>query len=624
MQLFSPETLTKLKQKATDSAEWSSLIARVDAWCASAHPMLSQSGGWIHNYICPTHWMPLHYDGNQPNLHQCPIGDTCEGDIYDEAWLAWRHREIADMSLDCAIAFAVTGNKTYLAEVERTIRHYTDFYSKSAGADSAETWMVKGRVFNQALTESLWAAPLLHAYDLVSDSLDASLKTTTETEFLRPLAETMAASQDKLIADDHVESNYMAWFNATLGCIGYILNEPAYIHRAIDGEGGFIRHLTLSTLPDGMQYEVTPYYHNFVVLAYQILAEAALANGRDLYAIRGEQAQSIQAMWRALPHLTLPDGTLADLADGSYWIESVYDRELIFVYEIARAHDDHPSIATTLHHAYTRSGRTSDHWAAWLFGKPTASIPTLPEPVEEPIQLLPSSGVAIMNASPHLSAVAPFGAYRGAHSHGDQLTMQVYPFSNDAACILYGIQERRDWYQSAYAHNGLIIDNASPKTFDQAHHQLTDNQITLEATDAFVANVSRTISIQDNRLIDQLTTTSDTPHQYDWLFHIDGKLESPLQFETIDQKPLAQSESAQFITIYAQALTVTQATFTIIHNDQTYGLNLQTEHPVTLYLATSPGNSWNPTQKRTTLIARSTNTNQQYKTEISHQNKDHG
>ncbi|MGB1249519.1 MAG: alginate lyase family protein [Candidatus Promineifilaceae bacterium] len=632
MQLFAVSTISALKRQIEPnrpkSADWQRLLARVDRWCADSAELPNQSGGWIHNYICPVHWMPLVYDGNLAKTHVCPVGDSCEGLVYDEAWLAWRHREFADMSREIAIAYALTGEPRYLAEVERVLRHYVAFYTNFEGADSAESWMLTARVFNQALTEALWAIPLIHAYDLVSADLSSDFQQQIEHEFLRPLAGTMAIAQDSLIEKDHVESNYMAWFNAALGCLGYTLGEPEYIARAIDGDGGFIKHISAGVLADGKQYEVTPYYHNFVVLAYQILAEAAASNGRDLYAVRGEQGQSITSMCQALTQCTLPDGTIADLGDGSYWIDSVYDRELIEVYEIASAHNPNISPFTdALTHAYARSQRKRDGWAALLYGSETIASHS-PAATLPPLQLLPDAGVAILNASPQLSAVALFGAHRGSHSHGDQLSLQVWPFSNDAGCVLYGIPARREWYQDSYAHNVLVVDGQSQNKFSQAMHQLDGRLLSLTATDAYPdCAVSRVVEIDGDRLVDRLsvsaTSTGSGPaesiHTYDSVFHVDGELQlTNLTTGAIDET-VGSSVAAQQIFLTEKASRVHSAEFQINHNGQIYTLTLTGSEPFDLLLGTAPGTSWNPTERRRVIIGRTVGTTQTYQTTIQHQ-----
>ena len=657
MRLFAGSTIDALKHHSAPNrpkhADWQRLIARVDAWCAAAAEIPSQSGGWIHNYICPTHWLPIAYVGDS-QLHHCPAGHTVEGSKFDEAWLAWRHRQFADTAREVALAYVVTGQANYLAEVERVLLAYADFYANFEGADSAESWMLTARVFNQALTESLWAIPLIHAFDLVSADLDATIRQQIERDFLRPLAGTISQAQDALIAKDDVHHNYMTWFNAALGCLGYTLEDAELIERAIDGAGGFINNLSAGVLPDGMQYEVTPYYHNFVVLAYVILAEAAAANGRDLYAVRGAtEKQSIIGMCEALTQTLLPDGRTADLGDGSYWIDSVYDRELIEVYEIAASHrPDFSSFKTMLTYAYARSQRERDGWAALLFG--AESITPQPQTINPQPQHLPDAGVTILRASPELAAVALFGAFRGSHSHGDQLSLQVWPFSNDAGCVLYGISARRDWYQDSYAHNSLVIDGQTQRQFSQATHTLgqivNSHMLSLQSTDAYGrCKVLRRIYTGENRLEDVINVYADAAlakkssifhitgdshpnssiaeavdkpapkdHTFDYVFHVDGELLlTNLATETIDE-PVGASVAAQQIFLVEKAIDVNSAEFTITHAGETYNLTLIGKEPFDLLLGTAPGTSWDPTQRRRVIIGRTIGQSQSYSMTITH------
>ncbi len=625
MRLFSSQTIAAMRNSIAagqpKAQAWQQLVQRVDAWCAVPAELPNVSGGWIHKYICPTTWLPLMYDGNRPNEHRSPAGTTCEGVAYDEAWLAWRHREIADMSRDAALAFVITNEARYLAEVERILLHYAAFYSNFAGADTAEAWMIPARVFNQALTEALWAIPAIHAFDLVADALDADVREKIVVDLLEPLGNAMVQAQDSLINNNNVKSNYMAWFNAVLGCVGYTIGNPTFVEKAIDGPGGFVAHLDVGVLTDGMQYEVTPYYHNFVVLAYIILAEAAKTNGRDLYSHTSATGQSIATMWRAMTRLTLPDGTIADLGDGSYWIDSIFDRELIEVYEVALARDDFFSsgLSATLAHAYARSHRERNSWAALLYGLNTPDLNTT---MRAAVEVLPDAGVALLPASSGLVAVAPFGAMRGSHSHGDQLSLQVWPFSNDAGCVLYGIPARFDWYQDIYAHNSLVIDGVSPKEFGQAAHQLTDSKagpmLSLEATNYYPAQVSRQVQAGRNTLTDSLSVTADDTHTYDWVFYVDGDLTLQNHAATTVNKPLGDTTATAQIQLTKQLDAVNSAIFHITHTEQAYTLRLQTAAPVTLMLGNAPGTSWDPTQRRHVIVARSVGKDQSYNMVISH------
>lgn len=623
MRLISPVTLTKLRQRIQLGQpfykDWQDFLARVDGWCDADELLSSASGGWIHNFICPVHWLPLDYDSASLYDHKCPAGDSWSEPKHNEAWLAWRHRQIAEQARDAALAFIITSEATYLAEVERILTHYATFYANFAGADTAKSGMVKGRVFNQALTEAIWAIPLVHAYDLVAEVLSASVRKDIEQKFLYPVANTMLNAQNELIQRDRIESNYIAWFNAALGCIGYAIQDDALVDRAIDGPAGFINHLSSSVLPDGFQYEISPYYHNFVLVAYLILAESALANDRNLYDIRGQEGQSLQSMWRVLPQIMLPDGAFADLGDGSYWQESVYDHELIDVYEIAYARDSHPTIAATLSHAYARLPKGRGHWNALLYG--IDQLSTEPHTLQQ--QYLPESGIAILHQADKLTAVCTFGAYRGSHSHGDHLGLQVWPFSNDAGSVLYGLQVRRDWYQNSYAHNVLVVDGQTQTTFSHAQHKFSESagQARLEmwSVDAYPeTEVSRTVVVDGDKISDTLEVTAKTTHAYDWVFHVDGDLVlTNVATEAVTGAIGSVGLTSQ-ITLTASAKMIAEAEFNIVYGGECYFLALQGDSAFDLFLGTSPGRSWNPTAKRHTIIGRTVGTGQRFHMIIKH------
>ena len=622
MRLVSPATLTQLRQRIQPNQpfheDWREFLARVDRWCDANEELPSSSGGWIHNLICPVHWLPLDYDPASPHQHQCPAGDSWSEPKYNEGWLAWRHRQIAEQTRDAALAFVITNEVNYLAEVERILSHYATFYANFAGADTAKRGMVKGRVFNQALTEAIWAVPLVHAFDLVADTLSAAKQAQIEKDVLYPVADTMRNAQNEMVAKDHIESNYVAWFNAALGCIGYAVQDDGLVDCAIDGVAGFINHLPASVLPDGFEYEITPYYHNFVLVAYLILAEAALANGRNLYNIHAQDGQTLQSMWRVLPRFLLPDGTIADLGDGSYWQKSVYDRELIDVYEIAHARDSHPAVAATLKHAYGRLPQGRGHWNALLYGADQINA----ESYTVQNQYLPHSGVAMLHQADRLTAVCTFGQYRGSHSHGDHLGVQIWPFSNDAGSVLYGLQVRRDWYQNSYAHNVLVVDGQTQTTFSHAQHQFSQCEggakLEMQSVDAYPeADVSRTITIEDEKLIDTVTASAETTHTYDWVFHVDGNL----AVNNIATQPatgaIGSADLTPQITLTASAETITEAQFTIIHQGDRYLLILQGKAAFDLFLGTAPGTSWNPTERRHVIIGRTVSKAQSYCMTIS-------
>ena len=617
MHLFSASTIENTRVKTGNSpwmqAGWQAVQQRTAQWQSQSGQIPTEAGGWIHNYVCPEHWHPLLYDGNTPGLHRCLEGHTCEGEKYDAAWRVWRHRQIADLAREAALAYVILEDEGGRETAVSILSQYANFYTQFDGQSDAESWMLSGHAFNQALTEALWAVPLIHTYDLVADSLTSTQKAKFSDDLWQPLINVMTRAQDKLIAQDKIKSNYMAWLNVTLGCLGFTLQEQQLVERALAEPAGFSSHLNQSVWADGLEYEATPYYHNFVLLAHLMLAEAAKANDIDLYSVVNVYGQSLVNMGCAFAHLAWPDGAMPDLSDGSYWQNSIFDPEICQAYEILYAHQPEDSFAWTLQNGYNRQEAKRDNWAALLYGRDDIERPS-PPPAHT---FLKASGIAVLRSNKNLAAMIPFGPYRKDHHHADRLSLTVWPFAKDAGNPLYSIPARKAWYQHSYAHNTLVVDG---KTHANCGGELLDwngRTLHLSAPNAYPDVVfNRTIEMVDDTIFDELYVQSTMEHSFDWVFHIDGYIEIPRNAQTCSGS-LTPDGPGAYIALIAQLPIDSSITFDIFFELNNFRLTLQGERPFTLLLGKAPGTSRHPQRQRTVLIGRTIGTHQRYQTTIS-------
>ena len=618
MRLFSAATIEQAKREIESSpwaaAGWQALAQRVAAWQSPSSAIPTEGGGWIHNYICPEHWEPLTYDGHLPDQHTCPAGHDCTGEKYEAAWRVWRHRQIADLAREAGLAYRVLGLADGRETAVSILNQYADFYTQFDGLSDAESWMLKGHAFNQALTEALWAVPVIHAYDLVADSLTDSQKERLSRDLWRPLTAVMIRAQDILIAQDAVKNNYMAWVNVTLGCLGFALNDQALIDRAIQPPAGFVAHLDEAILADGLEFEGTPYYHNFVMLANLILAEAAKVNGINLYSVTGTEGQTLASMGYALAHLAWPDGAIPDLAEGSYWRDSIYDSEICLAFEMLHAVQPEELFAWTVRAAYERRGAVRDNWAALLYGRDdvVTAVPTPPAHT-----FLKESGIAVLRSEKKLAVMIPFGPYRGHHHQYDRLSLTVWPFSRDAGSPLYGLPERKAWYPRTYAHNTLVVDGHSHADCGGELLDWNGRRLSVAAPDAYPGvRFERTIEIKDDTILDEMVVESAETHTFDWVFHLDGEVEMPSDLQPMSE-PLAEDGAAAYIELFGQKSINKTVTFNIVYNADSYRLTLGGERPFTLLLGTAPGTTRQPQQKRHVIIGRTVGIAQRYHTTVS-------
>jgi len=601
MRIFATVDWDAIRTRAK-TEEWyvdivSTMQSALDAQLAYSITVPKQAGGWIHRYVSPKNWMPLIYDSQSPHEHRSSLGDSYQDEPYDGAWRVWRHRELANLARDAGLLYRITNEARYLDASVSILRQYADIYLNFDGDWDADNWMLKGRAMNQALTEALWAYPLVLAYDLVADMMpDAE---SICQKLLLPIAETLTRAHDVLIKRGEMNHNYTAWLLATMGCIGFTLNDAELIDRVISGAGGFEAHLNVAILADGLEREATPYYHNFVALAYSILALSAQSKSRDLYAVQGSDGQSILTMWRAFSQLALPDGTFIEANDGSYWQDSIYDVEICEVYEVAYAQTSDPRYAWLLDKAYQRRQVSRSGWTALLYATSDLSY----EKPQLESQLLKQSGFAVLH-SDDLSVSAPFGAYAGGHSHLDRMSLNVYPFSLDAGSPLYSIEERKTWYKQTFSHNTVLVDGQSQNEGDAQCVEWSQHQFHLTADSLYDGiELDRKIQLTDG-IADTFSVSSDDEHRYDWVFHSDSAWQIRGATPDACTGKYADDGAGQYVQFTSELRCDDPIVVETQFNDRTYTLKLSVDQPVKLFLATCPGRSQTPYIQRHVLIAR--------------------
>ncbi len=612
--------LQQAKENAQSTPEfmsaWREIESRALTFLESGQTVPHEAGGWIHNYICQEHWMPILFDGSTPGVHRCPAGHLVEGEKMDAAWRVWRHREITDLARDAGFAYQVTGSETCRKFVVSILEQYADFYSKFDGLSDAEPWMLKGHAFNQALTEGLWAVPLIQAFDCVADTLTAVQKGSICANLWGPLQRVMEQAQDKLIAKGDPHHNYMAWINCCLGLMGFALQNQSMIDRAIEAPAGIKMHLGTAILPDNMEFEVTPYYHNFVLLANLILAEAADANGFDIKNFRAPQGQSNLGMGLAVASLAWPDGSLPDISEGSYWQDSIYDPELIQVYEILSGWSEDEQFQHVLAAAYTRENRPRTNWAALMFGSPKPISDRLGSKATPTNRFMRSSGLAQWRTENKLAALATFGAYTGHHHQADRLSLVVWPFSKDAGSPLYALAARKAWYPHSYAHNTIVVDGQTHANCGGELKNWDGNQLVMSMPDAYPGiKLERATEAKDNKILDVLIAEAPEEHTFDWLFHVDGDVQPSCQM-TAKSGPLGQEGAASFINLTGESVDLNTVSFTINNEEDQYQITLSGDSPFNLLMGTCPGTSRTPTQLRTVIIGRTIGKQQRYSAQI--------
>ncbi|WP_239696511.1 heparinase II/III domain-containing protein [Paenibacillus oryzisoli] len=409
------------------------------------------------------------------------------GAEYRGAWLVYKHQQLARIALGAAGVYAALRDDAYAALSKRLIVDYAAQFPVYPVHPEAQPWMLKGRAFHQALTESIWSTTLIRAYVLLVDegvvfSSDEQQKVDV---FLHLLEESMRAYRGILIHErNNAENNYTAWLNASLACVYAARRERHELEALVEAEGGFCHHLSIGVKPDQLEFEGSTYYHVFVLRAYLIFAEMAKRCGKDLYASEGSLGQSMRGMMEALAELADDHGVLPALHDGP--MERLpYAREIAEVAEQGLSHYAVEGLVPILREAYRQMGSADGSRSgleALLYGSTTAITNPSNVPAEpRGSKLWPASGFVIgRHASNPLSFLVDFGEHGGAHGHLDKLHLTLMhkdrTLSPDFGVVPYG-STLRPWFGETTSHNTVSLGGKS-----QAEH--TGRCVRFEQTEA--------------------------------------------------------------------------------------------------------------------------------------------
>ncbi len=421
------------------------------------------AGGWWHEYGCTRHGVELVYDSRQLYKHRCPVdGELLSGDNLDGAWRVFRHNELGELIYSSAALYSVSGDQQAGAVGRRLLLSYAEKYEHYDGDQDApeQRRFLTGKLFRQALSESIWAVRVLSAYELLRQGqlLNKADCQLIEAKLFGPQARRLArAHQEQTLERGEPFHNYIAWLNAALGIYGLLFADQTMLERALYGPFGFWRYLSKAINPDGMEYEASAYYHLFSTRACLLLAQCAKNYGLDLWAVRGEQGQSLDKMVEVLLLLG-GSGNYPVIKDGPYE-RLPYRRELQEVGELALAQTGRLEFGVLIRAAYSAGLR--DHPTALLYARHDIAELATVHPYPNGGVLRDSGLVVLRQPGTELEAQLYCGPHGGAHGHLDKLSLHLPGFTPDFGTPPYAMPQHKGWYQATLSHNTLVLDGLS-------------------------------------------------------------------------------------------------------------------------------------------------------------------
>jgi hypothetical protein len=239
----------------------------------------------------------------------------------------------ANALFSVALAYAFTAEVRYGEWVRDGLLAYADVYP------GLELTNQRCKLFTQSpLFEAMWFVPVAQAYDLVADSglLSPEQKQHIETDLLRAGMACFVITDfqnDLRIKDLHYRCyNFQAWHLSAVGLVGLAVRDPQLVAYATSSPYG-LRHLIGHDIrEDGLFWERSPGYSQFVVSALLPLTEALVHAGIDAYQWQvpndrsrdedahyvtdvTDQAKSLQLLFVGPFHLAFPDLSYPALGD---------------------------------------------------------------------------------------------------------------------------------------------------------------------------------------------------------------------------------------------------------------------------------------------------------------------
>lgn len=202
--------------------------------------------------------------------------------------------------------YRLTGDRAYADFARDMLLEYARLYP-TLGPHPAGRSSVKGRLFWQALNDSVWLVYASQGYDAIRDTLSAEDRARIDDDVFRRMAAFLSEQNADYFDRIH---NHATWATAGVGMTGYVLRDADLVERALrgtkrDGEAGFLRQIDLLFSPDGY-YAEGPYYQRYALAPFVIFARAIHQNEPDRGIFRYRDGVLLKAV----------DGLLQSTYDG--------------------------------------------------------------------------------------------------------------------------------------------------------------------------------------------------------------------------------------------------------------------------------------------------------------------
>ncbi|MBQ4043611.1 MAG: heparinase II/III family protein [Clostridia bacterium] len=544
---------------------------RITAY-AAAHfdDRVERLSGWAHNFVCPDcasripFDIDLKYDPPH-NVFTCDhCGKTVSSTDHDEAWV-YSYRQVYANYMEALAAAALDGNPDAIPFMQRYLDFYADHYAEFPVHGR---WAGKGKIMGQGLCEAVWAIAVLRGFYPVRQMFSAEKWAKWHRILFRPLAELLIPQAQKI-------HNIPCWLWCAVGMIGIAFDDEELLHEAVDGEFGVRNQVEKGFTKNGLWYEGSLHYHYYTAegLTYFLSLYAKVHPDDPLI----ERLTGIYCAPLALSH----DGYRLQSTNDGWYPRTLED----YATQIHRA------AALTGSDRLVRQVETIRQYAPDSLKLPYALLIEKPTPACE---LWTETNLAIFDEP--LKFILKSGVIAPSHRHRDCLSVILPPYSDDLGTPGYGHPLTPGWYRLAASHNCVTVDQNQPAEMIPTHIEAVENgaRAVVDGGWKEVTSAARTVTREEENLLDVTEITCSGTHTVDWLLHLSGEVTHNGSETPADA--LGEQFGYQHFTRIRRIGC--EGEFTL----RTGALTVKISSEGEIYLADSPDNPANGT--RTSVIVR--------------------
>lgn len=431
------ESWSTARNTVSTNSGWATWLSQkrsaVDKWYAKTRDRVDLQAGLPNDYVDPKTGVALQWTVDSPEPAN---GTTAKEIAFKGAWVAIMRQVNIDFALDAARIYQVTGD-TKMAE---TAASQLDFYADSYNKWPLRTAVGNSRMFGQTLEEATTVLSLLETAHALGPYVSSARKAKWRDGLFFPIAVNLQAYSWGSL------NNMNLWCAVATAAIGMEHGNATWTDAGLTGPRSVAAVMTQGVTKDGIWYEGSFAYNNYVVLAMARLFDlAALAGRADVI---NKYAPDVQRMLLAPVLYRFDDGSLPSPNDSRSAIAPV----------------DKPTHGAMYRHVPTTYGLQYAYGIrSWASLSDPPIVPTS-DPKLPAVQTIysPDTGFASLRAG-SWQAFIHYGQKTQAHAQAEALTFELahgtINISRDAGTSnSYGSLQHKEYFSQGLGNNVPLVD----------------------------------------------------------------------------------------------------------------------------------------------------------------------